>query len=106
MNEAIDQGVTFIDIADVYGFSHSEELITEMIKERGRIISLLQQKPETISIIANKEDDKGYDTIQQTYTKEYLIYAAEQSLKRLNVEALDVIQLHSPDLEKLEKDEP
>ena len=36
LNEAIDQGVTFIDTADVYGFGHSEELIAEVIKERGK----------------------------------------------------------------------
>ncbi len=33
-------------------------------------------------------------------------FAVEQSLKRLNVEVLDILQLHSPDLEILEQDEP
>ncbi len=32
INEAIDQGVTLIDTADVYGFGHSEELIAKLIK--------------------------------------------------------------------------
>lgn len=35
LNEALDQGVTLIDTADVYGFGHSEELIAKVIKERG-----------------------------------------------------------------------
>jgi aryl-alcohol dehydrogenase-like predicted oxidoreductase len=55
---------------------------------------------------ADATDDQGFGPIRQTYTKEYLIEAAEKSLKRLRVEALDILQLHSPDAEKLERDEP
>ncbi|MCK5033832.1 MAG: aldo/keto reductase [Calditrichia bacterium] len=106
LNEAIDQGVTFIDTADVYGFGHSEELIAEVIKERGKQNIIIATKAGNDFYFTKKEDDVGYGPIQQTYTKEYLIYAVEQSLRRLNVEALDILQLHSPDLEKLEKDEP
>jgi len=106
LNEAIDQGVTFIDTADVYGFGHSENLIAEVIKERGKQNIIIATKAGNDFYFAKKENNEGYGAIQQTYTKEYLIYAAEKSLKRLNVEALDVLQLHSPDLEKLERDEP
>jgi aryl-alcohol dehydrogenase-like predicted oxidoreductase len=106
LNEAIDQGVTFIDTADVYGFGHSEKLIAEVIKERGKKNIIIATKAGNDFYFAKKENDEGYGAIQQTYTKEYLIYAAEQSLKRLNVETLDILQLHSPDLKKLEKDEP
>jgi aryl-alcohol dehydrogenase-like predicted oxidoreductase len=37
---------------------------------------------------------------------DYLIYAAEQSLKRLKVDTLDILQLHSPVDENLAKDDP
>jgi aryl-alcohol dehydrogenase-like predicted oxidoreductase len=106
LNEAIDQGTTFIDTADVYGFGHSEKLIAEVIKERGKQNIIIATKAGNDFYFAKSEDDEGYGPIQQTYTKEYLIYAAEQSLKRLDVESLDILQLHSPDLDKLEKDEP
>lgn len=106
LNEAIDQGVTFIDTADVYGFGHSEKLIAEVIKDRGKKNIIIATKAGNDFYFAKKEKDEGYGAIQQTYTKEYLIYAAEKSLKRLNVETLDILQLHSPDLEKLERDEP
>ncbi len=106
LNKAIDEGVTFIDTADVYGFGHSEELISKLIKERGKKNIVIATKAGNDFYFANAENDEGYGAIQQTYTKEYIIYAAEQSLKRLNVEALDILQLHSPDLEKLERDEP
>ena len=106
LNKALDQGVTLIDTADVYGFGHSEELIAQLIKERGKDNIIIATKAGNDFYNASKEDDEGYGAITQTYTKEYIIFAAEQSLKRLNVEALDILQLHSPDLEKLERDEP
>lgn len=106
LNEAIDQGVTLIDTADVYGFGHSEELIARVIKERGKGRIVIATKAGNDFYFAKEEDDQGYGPIRQTYTKEYLIFAAEQSLKRLGVEALDILQLHSPDLDKLERDEP
>ena len=106
LNEAIDQGVTLIDTADVYGFGHSEELIARIIQERGRKNIVIATKAGNDFYNALPEDDQGYGPIRQTYTKEYLIFAAEQSLKRLKVDALDILQLHSPTLELLEQDEP
>ncbi|MBN1902229.1 aldo/keto reductase [Candidatus Sumerlaeota bacterium] len=42
----------------------------------------------------------------QNYKKDYIIYAAEQSLKRLKLEALDILQLHSGTTENLDRDDP
>lgn len=106
LNEAIDHGVTLIDTADVYGFGHSEELISKVIKERGKGNVIIATKAGNDFYNAKPDDDKGYGAIKQTYTKEYLIFAVEKSLKRLNSEVLDILQLHSPNLENLEKDEP
>jgi len=106
LHKALDMGVTFIDTADVYGFGHSEKLIEEVISERGKGDVIIATKAGNDFYFASKDDDSGYGPIQQTYTKDYLIYAAEQSLKRLNTDVLDILQLHSPDLEKLERDEP
>ncbi len=106
LNEALDQGVTLIDTADVYGFGHSEELIAQVIKHRGKGNVIIATKAGNDFYFATEEDDQGYGPIRQNYEKDYIIYAAEQSLKRLGVEALDILQLHSPDLDKLERDEP
>jgi aryl-alcohol dehydrogenase-like predicted oxidoreductase len=106
LNAAIDQGVTLIDTADVYGFGHSEDLIARIIKERGKGNVIIATKAGNDFYNTSENDDTGYGPIKQTYSKEYLIYAVEQSLKRLGLEALDILQLHSPDLDKLERDEP
>ena len=106
LHAALDAGVTFIDTADVYGFGHSEELIAQVLKERGKEDTIIATKAGNDFYYAGKDKDDGYGAIQQNYKKEYLIEAAEKSLKRLGLDCLDILQLHSPDLEKLERDEP
>lgn len=106
IHAAIDQGVTLIDTADVYGFGHSEELIASVIKERGKGDLVIATKAGSDFYNAGPGDDEGYGAIRPNYSKEYLIGAAEKSLKRLQVEALDILQLHSPELDLLERDEP
>ena len=103
---ALDSGVTFIDTADVYGFGHSEELIREVLDRRSDKKNI---------VIATKAGNNFYPFLGQEhrttpmnidYSVKHLVFAAEQSLKRLNLEVLDILQLHSPDLEILEQDEP
>ena len=106
LHVALDQGVTLIDTADVYGFGHSEELIAGVIKERGKGDVVIATKAGNDFYHTDEKDDEGYGPIRQSYDKDYLIFAAEQSLKRLDVEVLDILQLHSPDLDRLERDEP
>ncbi|MFW6043180.1 MAG: aldo/keto reductase [Marinilabiliaceae bacterium] len=106
LHEALDSGITFIDTADVYGSGHSEELIREVLDERERKDKV---------VIATKAGNNFYPFLGEKhkttphnpdYSEKHLIYAAEQSIKRLGVEALDILQLHSPDEEILERDEP
>jgi aryl-alcohol dehydrogenase-like predicted oxidoreductase len=106
IHKALDAGVTFIDTADVYGFGHSEELIRQVLDERADKRNI---------VIASKAGNNFYPYIGQVhkttpfnndYSVKHLEFAAEQSIKRLNVEALDILQLHSPGLDILERDEP
>ena len=106
IHAALDAGVNFIDTADVYGFGHSEELIRQVLDERSDKDKI---------VIASKAGNNFYPFIGQAhditpanhdYSLKHLEFAVEQSLKRLNVEILDILQLHSPGLEILEQDEP
>lgn len=106
INEALDRGVTLLDTADVYGFGHSEELIAGVLDGRGRPDVIIATKAGNDFYNATSTDDKGYGAIKQNYDRDYLISAAEKSLKRLHVDAIDILQLHSPDLPWLERDDP
>ncbi len=76
------------------------------MKERGKRNTLIATKAGNDFYNARPEDDKGFGPIIQTYRKDYIIGAAEKSLKRLGLETLDILQLHSPGLVKLEMDDP
>jgi aryl-alcohol dehydrogenase-like predicted oxidoreductase len=81
----VDLGVNFIDTADVYGMGRSEKLIAKLRKER----------PETI-YVATKAGRKLDPHVAKKYTPQAIRGFVRQSLKNLQVEALDLLQLHCP----------
>ena len=90
----------------MYGFGHSEDLVAGVLKERGSDGIVVATKAGSDFYGAGDAGDKGHGAIRPNYTKEYLISAAEKSLKRLGTDCLDILQLHSPHLELLERDDP
>lgn len=103
---ALDSGIDFIDTADVYGYGHSEELIGAVLRDSGRRDVVIATKAGNDFYSAGPEDETIYGRLRLNGRKEYLIGAAEQSLRRLGVETLDILQLHSLDTADLESDEP
>jgi aryl-alcohol dehydrogenase-like predicted oxidoreductase len=85
LHRAIDLGINFIDTADVYGMGHSEKLIAQLRKERSEQI-----------YVATKAGRKLDPHVAEKYTPENIRGFIEQSLKNLQVEALDLVQLHCP----------
>jgi aryl-alcohol dehydrogenase-like predicted oxidoreductase len=85
MRKAIDMGVNFIDTADVYGDGHSEQLIAKLLKER----------PERI-YVATKAGRRLSPHTADGYNKKNLTEFVERSLRNLEVESLDLVQLHCP----------
>lgn len=85
LHTAIDMGVNFIDTADVYGDGRSEKLISQVLKKRS----------ETI-YVATKAGRRLNPHVADGYNRENLTSYIERSLKYLDVEALDLVQLHCP----------
>lgn len=86
LNEALDRGVDFIDTADVYGAGRSEKLIAKVLKSRGA----------RNVIVATKAGRQIRPHVSAGYTTDVLNRYVEDSIKRLGVEALDLVQLHCP----------
>jgi aryl-alcohol dehydrogenase-like predicted oxidoreductase len=86
LHTALDTGVTFIDTADVYGDGHSEKLIARVVKERGG------ERP----FIATKAGRRLPEQTVAGYSMENLTNYIERSLKNLETETLDLVQLHCP----------
>lgn len=95
LNKALDMGCNFFDTADVYGFGHSELLLGKALKNK-----------RDRAIIATKV---GSDFYQgggfQTFTEEYIRFALEKSLDRLQTDYIDIYQLHNPPVRLLTKED-
>ncbi len=104
LHSALDAGVNLVDTADVYGFGHSDNLIRQVLADRKEKNIIIATKAG--NDFYNFIDENGDPKITPNYKKEYLIGAAEKSLKRLNVDALDLLQLHSPSTEILKTEDP
>ncbi|MBN1963795.1 MAG: aldo/keto reductase [Anaerolineae bacterium] len=94
LNTAIDMGVNFIDTADVYGDGRSERIIAEVLKTRS----------ETI-YVATKAGRRLNPHAAAGYTYANLAAFVERSLRNLDTEALDLLQLHCPPTPVYEQDE-
>jgi len=88
LHAAIDSGVNFIDTADVYGMGRSEKLVARLKRER---------KDEIV--VATKAGRKLSPHTSDGYNKANLTAFIEESLRNLEVEALDLVQLHCPPTE-------
>lgn len=85
LHRALDLGITFFDTADVYGDGHSERLIARLRRER----------PDPF-IVATKAGRRLDPHVAGGYTEANLRRFIERSLKNLEMDALDLVQLHCP----------
>jgi aryl-alcohol dehydrogenase-like predicted oxidoreductase len=106
IHAALDAGVNFIDTADVYGFGHSEELIRQVLDKRDDRDSIIIATKAGNNFYPRIGEEHKTTPIHHDYSVKHLEFAAEQSLKRLNADVIDILQLHSPGLDILERDEP
>ena len=85
LNKAIESGVNFIDTADVYGDGRSEKIIAKVLKTRKEKIT-----------VATKAGRRLNPHTAAGYTKENLTKFIERSRQNLQMDTLDLLQLHCP----------
>ncbi len=88
LNRAIDLGINFIDTADVYGDGRSERLIAKLRKSRSEEI-----------LVATKAGRRLSPHEAAGYNKKNLTAFVERSLRNLETDCLDLVQLHCPPTE-------
>ncbi|HTT36424.1 MAG TPA: aldo/keto reductase [Burkholderiales bacterium] len=89
LHAALDHGVSFLDTADVYGNGRSERLIARVLKARGK----------GDVTVATKAGRKIQPHVSAGYTPAVLEKFIDDSLRNLELQALDVVQLHCPPFE-------
>jgi len=88
LHRAADLGVNFIDTADVYGMGRSERLVAQFRRERGEEI-----------VVATKAGRRLNPHTADGYNEQNIRGFVEDSLRNLDTECLDLIQLHCPPTE-------
>jgi aryl-alcohol dehydrogenase-like predicted oxidoreductase len=89
VRSALDEGVTFFDTAQAYGFGESEALLAEALGEDIHRDDV---------IVATKGGLRRVDgDVERDSSPEFLREGVEQSLRHLGVEAVDLYQVHWPD---------
>ena len=87
IRRAADLGINWIDTAAVYGLGHSEEVV-------GRALQGMRERPFIATKCGRFANPDG--TLTSRIKRESIRREAEESLKRLGVEAIDLYQLHWP----------
>jgi aryl-alcohol dehydrogenase-like predicted oxidoreductase len=117
LQRALDLGINFYDTADMYCQGESERLIGAAFHQRRDQVVIATKvgyqlpaqrrfmstvKPVVRPLVRRlglkrEQLPPGVrGSLSQNFSPEYILRAAEQSLKRLNTEYIDVYQLHSP----------
>lgn len=87
IHRAVDQGINWIDTAAVYGLGHSEEIV-------GRALHGMRERPYVFTKCSRVWDDPM--TINSVLKRDSIRRECEASLRRLQVETIDLYQIHWP----------
>ncbi len=91
LNEAIDRGVNLIDTAQGYGDGRSERLIAEVLKQRSERVYVATKTPPE----AGPWPPSPYCRWQDRYSAAYLRANINDRLRNLQVDCIDLLQLHT-----------
>ena len=93
LNEALEQGITFIDTADVYG-GGSEEGSGGSESQLGRVLAGRRAR----FVVATKFGMPMSELpLEKGASRRWIVTAAENSLRRLRTDYIDLYQIHVPD---------
>lgn len=100
---AIDNGMTTIDTASVYGFGLSEELVAKAVRGKRDRVQILTKfgmswEGNKGSFYFDTKNNEGKDVkIYRYSSKEKVLNDCDDSLKRLGTDYIDLFQIHWPD---------
>jgi aryl-alcohol dehydrogenase-like predicted oxidoreductase len=87
IRRAVELGINWVDTAPIYGLGHSEEVV-------GRALQGLDDRPYVFTKASLYEKDGG---VAHSLERDSIRREVEASLSRLQLDAIDVYQVHWPD---------
>ncbi len=91
IREALEAGINWIDTAAAYGFGHAEEVVGKAIKGLGK-------RPLVATKCSLLND--GHGKVVRSLKRDSILKEAEDSLRRLQVDVIDIYQIHWPNPEE------
>ncbi len=102
LRRAYELGVTFFDTADTYGNGLGETILAKALgAERDHMVIGTKFGYD----FYHHTGRRGHEELPQDWRPEYVRFALEESLKRLQTDRIDIYQLHNPRLSALERDD-
>lgn len=90
IHHALDRGMNWIDTAAAYGLGHSEEVVAKAVKGMSEPPLIFTK----CSLVWDKENPDG--SVNNVLNADSIRQECEDSLRRLQVEAIDLYQIHWP----------
>src|SRR4029078_599268 len=90
IDRALDAGINFIDTANVYNAGESEKVLGKALKANG--------KRDAIVLATKVNGAMGEGLNDRGITRYHIMKACEDSLRRLQIDHIDLYQLHRPSL--------
>ena len=97
---AVEQGITYFDTGDVYGHGDSEELVGEALADYRDEVTVATK----IGYDFYDNPQAGHGELPKEMNRDYLEAAFEKSLDRLDMETVDVLQLHNANVDEVDAD--
>jgi aryl-alcohol dehydrogenase-like predicted oxidoreductase len=103
LRRALDLGVTYFDTADTYGNGRGETLLAKAFG--GRRDKVVIGTKFGYDFYANPDLNRGQRERPHNWTPEFVRFALEQSLKRLETDYIDLWMLHNPRMDAVRRDD-
>ncbi|GII86185.1 aldo/keto reductase [Sphaerisporangium siamense] len=87
IHRALDAGINFIDTADVYSYSETEEIVGTALKGRR----------DDVIVATKVNGPMGKDPNRAGNSRRWIVTEVEHSLRRLQTDHIDLYQIHHPD---------
>jgi aryl-alcohol dehydrogenase-like predicted oxidoreductase len=94
-----EHGVTFFDAADTYGDGRSERQLAEAFRGRRAEVVIGTKIGYDIYDRQAQVERRGQSELPQRFAPDYMRFAVEQCLQRLETDYIDVLQLHNVKME-------
>ena len=102
LSRAFDMGITYFDAADSYSDGYAERLLARALGRSRHDIIISTKAGYDFYRPTVDPDERGRS---QRWTPGFIQYACEQSLRRLDTDYIDLLQLHHPSPDLIEDDE-